>query len=347
MKRCFRRFLGNVCLWVSLASVLILDHPCPGEDRIVVRSPSGSGRIAITGTIEGYRGTTIRIRTRTGGTREVSTDDVLSLQTPQTPAHRAAAAAIRNGQFREARLALTNALDDEDRLWVRREILALDAQSALALGDYVTAGSRFIALYSSDPTTRFFHNIPLGWGDASIDPRLMVEARRWLVMESPAARLIGASFVLDLADYRELALTELHRLRNDPNQNIAQLARIQLWRDQMRTGEPTDGTIARWEQELRNTDEKLRGGGWFLLGRIYEQRRDYNQAALSYLWLTTVYTDDVELSARATNRAADALHAIGKSTAAAALYREVATRFREFPQARHAQTQLQQIESQR
>lgn len=315
-----------------------------GQDRVILQSNSG-GRYSLTGTIVDYTGTALTLRTSVGGTLRVfPASQIVEVQTPQTEPHLKGLFALEQGEFDEAKTALEKALQEEQRTWVRREVLALLVRCALRQGEYASAGSRFLLLTRSDPETRHFHLVPLAWRPGS-PAALKADARQWISETDDVARLIGASVLLDDATWGDTAESELKRLGASTIRPVRSLARAQLWRVRLRSSDLPAGELTGWEKSIEQMPEPLRAGPCYLLGRGRLKRGERERAARALLWLPLVYDQDHHLAARACLEAADALAESSRLNEAITLYQEVTVRFAETPFAKDATAALKKLAS--
>jgi hypothetical protein len=289
--------------------------------------------VTVTGTIEDYTGRGLILKTGRGtGSVRYAPEEVLDVRTRYEPQHEAARKLFAEGKVAEAELAFKAALDEEDRTWVRREILASQVKCALWAGDSVQAARRFLPLVDSDPDTLYYGLIPLVWDDAPPATASAAEARRWLQGTSAAARLIGASWLYHGVD-RKVAQQALQTLATDPQPSIQRLAQMQLWRARLDARDLTLPEIRRWAVLTDELRVDLRAGPLFLIGRAYEQQHDDLNAAAAWLWLPFEYAEHRQLAAEAQLRAATALFRAGDSPAARQQARELLLRFADTPAA--------------
>jgi hypothetical protein len=148
-----------------------------------------------------------------------------------------------------------------------------------------------------------------------------------MTQQAEPARLIAASLLLDDAKYGPIAANQLKSLGTSPDRRIQQLAKAQLWRNELNSTDLSRYELDRWEERIDAMPEDLRGGPYFLLGRGFLLRQEYDKAAAAFLWLPLVYDHDQQLAARAAVAAANALVRVGEKTEAATIYREVVVRF--------------------
>jgi tetratricopeptide (TPR) repeat protein len=230
----------------------------------------------------------------------------------------------------------------------------------LALGKMEEAGTLFLLLTRSDPTTPAYAHMPLAWTRA----RQVSEkkAREWLAQqESQPAMLLGASHLLatDAAAEAEAVLETLaqmgarrldaqqfaprppkNRLANRPEQRqseegnprepsfeLALLATVQRWRagaDQV-----TKDECDRWTRQVEHFPEPLRAGPYFVLGNLYRQLRQNDRATLFYLRLPILYGEHRRLAALALAAAARLEEQGGRRSEAIRLLEEVVDRYPE------------------
>lgn len=295
-------------------------------ELVVLRGERGAGQQQLSGRIIDYTGEKIVIETQPGG-RELSfpAERVVRVQTPQTEGHVEGLRMFGLGRFEEAQTALERALTVEDRIWVRREILAVLLRCSLRRGEYEPASARFVALVRSDPKTRHFPLVPLAWSSAAVPAGALHPARQWLSDAQPVVRLLGASYLLD--DSPETAQRELNRLSTDPDIRVQTLAQAQLWRLALAGELPSEWELDRWQLQIDSMPAELRGGPYYLLGRARFARREFGPAAAALLWVPLVYPEDAFLAAHSALQAGAALEQLGQPNEAANLYHEVVRQY--------------------
>src|SRR5690606_13763497 len=166
--------------------------------------------------------------------------DVVSVETVQTEAHRAGVAAFASGDMDFALQQFEQALQDEPRGWVRREILGWLIKVAERKGDRATAGRRFLQIVADEPAAREYALAPLVWTALPLGSNLQQHGRVWLSGPSPAEKLLGASILLLDQRYGETARARLEQLAREGDLRIAALARTQLWRLRVSAPDVTD-----------------------------------------------------------------------------------------------------------
>lgn len=329
-------FCVAICVVAAASGVL-------AQDKVVLQRPNLSSRLTISGLVEDYTGVEVSIRTEAGEPpRTYPSAEVIEVQTVQIEAHTQGLKLLAEGQVDEAIRELETARKKELRTWVRREILAAIVRSGLRRGDYVLAGSRFLALVKSDPTTRHFRTIPLAWAPETISHDARDEARLWIQGPVEAGRLIGASLLYDDAESGPEARGVLKKLASSTDSRIRSLAQMQAWRAEVFGGNPGRLQTAQWQRRVDELPEDLRAGPAYLLGRAYAMRHDYELAAATLLWLPLIDDHDFRLAARACLEAAAALEKIGQHAEARTLLNEVTQRFADTPFADEARALLKE-----
>jgi tetratricopeptide (TPR) repeat protein len=308
------------------------------QDRVVLQKPGGS-RFPLSGLIEDYTGRDLTIQVRMGDAfRRIPRDEIVEVQTQYTAHHEKGRQLLANGRTTEARAELTAALKDEDRTWVRREILAQLVRCALWDGNYRAAVASFLPIVESDPDTFHFDVVPLAWTADPPTAEIRLEAKSWIEDKSPVTKLLGASHLLADPDQGDRAETVMRFLARESNVKVQRLAQMQLWRVRSRSGTATPGELSRWETSVEEMPEELRTGGYFVLGQAYRQQQDLERAAAALLWLPLVYDADRHLAARACFDAAELLESLGDKSQATNLYSEVVFRFGDTPFGPKAET---------
>ncbi|MBS0205407.1 MAG: hypothetical protein JSS49_21085 [Planctomycetes bacterium] len=301
------------------------------QDRVIIQQPGGS-RFPISGIVEDYTGRELKLIVRSGEPpRRYPREEVVEVQTAYTSHHEKGRQLLARGQPVEARTELNQALKEEDRAWVRREILAQLVRCALWNGNYRSATPLFLSIVESDPETMHYGLAPLAWTDTSSESDVKLEARSWMTDRSVVSQLIGASHLLFDRELNDQAETVLRRLAREPNVKLQRLAQMQYWRVRSLNGTATPGELARWETAVDELPEELRSGGYFVLGQTFRRQQAPERAAAALLWLPLVYDADRYLAARACYDAAELVESFGDQGQATNLYSEVAFRFGDTP----------------
>jgi hypothetical protein len=321
-----QRVIRIAIVWLSLMV------PGFSQDRILIQQP-GRSRFPMAGYIEDYTGREISFRTKPSEPpRRYPRADVIEVTTQYTPHHEQGRELFAAGKIAEAQKEFALAADQEDRPWVRREILAAQVKCSLWFGDYAGAVARFVPIVRSDPETFHYGLIPLGWTDDPPPSNLVRDARQWMESgQTMLSRLIGASWMLTSSDSAEAEQT-LKRLTRDADVRIQRLAQMQLWRVKLRTEElVSSDEISRWSHFVDTVPVELRGGSYFVIGQAWKGRQEHERAARAFLWLPMVFDADRWLSSRACFEAAESLRESGDLSEATQLFGEVVFRYGDTP----------------
>ena len=306
----------------------LLATPLAAQDQIVLQTEGTSSRLTMPCQIVDYTGERITVQFKSGAAQKTyPAEQVVEVRTVWLESHELGRKLLAERKLDEATRALQTALVAEKRAWVRREILASLIRCSLRTGDRASAGTRFLKLLESDPTTRQFGLIPLVWAAESVSGAAKSQARDWLKQESDAARLLGASLLLDDGATGDTAAQELQTLQRCTDERVRLLAQAQSWRLKLRALEIGDLELSRWETRVHEMPAKLRGGPSYLLGRGWAMRREHDRAATSLLWTALMDDGDARLAARAGVEAAESLNRLGHPDDARRLLQEIATRF--------------------
>ncbi|MCA9070440.1 MAG: tetratricopeptide repeat protein, partial [Planctomycetaceae bacterium] len=150
-----------IVIWCSLASGAFGQST---RDKVTLLDEKTGSRTRVPCTVIDHTGEFIRYRVREDGPVTVKrSSEVISIETPQVQSHIEALENYASGQTKQAVSLFEQALKEEYRDWVRRDILAMLVKCALRQNNYAQAGNRFLILYQSDPTTQYFKSIPLLW----------------------------------------------------------------------------------------------------------------------------------------------------------------------------------------
>ncbi len=337
-----RRFrLGSVlCL---LASLLIARAVRAG-DRIVLQPDETATPLTLVADIADFNSETIELMMTVGQpVRTYPTRQVLQVETVHTEPHRRGVSLFESERWAEASQRFTEALAAEPRPWIQREILGWKVRCALQSGDRLAACAHFLEILNSHEHPREWPLIPLVWEPEPISDAMARQARTWLVDESQAARLMGASLLLQHPLYASVARSELQTLSRTSTRSISSLARAQLWRLQVVAEDLSDIQLAEYERQIESMPSDLRAGPYFLLARMYQHRSDLDRATAAYLWLPTVYSENETLTARACLEAGILLERQGRLSMAQSLLQEVTAHHGWSPAAAEARLALQRL----
>ena len=339
-RRPSRRGASCYILWVLLAS---LGGSLSAEDRVTLIPAGAVDPVILIGSVEDYTGQElVLLRPGVATADRYPANTIQSVQTWRSPIHDQGIAELDAGTTPLAEQSLLQALKDEPRDWVKREILALLVRCAIRRNDWGTAGTRFLQITKQDAASPHWNIAPIQWAPLSLGDNPKTLARAWLKGTDAPSRLLAASWLLLDPVYGETAHQTLDDLARDPHRIVNSFARSQLWR--LRLGlELSELEVEKWRKEVRRMPRSFRAGPQYLVGRGLLQRSEPGAAAAELLWLPLVYQENEDLSARALVDAAGALEQTGQTQAALTLYDSVIARYAWSPwanEARHARSVL-------
>lgn len=311
------------------------------SDKILIQPTGTSGKKLIVCEIEDYDAKWLTVlEPNIRDPRKYHSEEVSRIETHHVQPYLDALAALGRNDIDAAENSLRQALDEEGRAWVRREILAYLVRVALWRGDYVTAAGRFQAIVDSRENTRFYNLFPLVWSERTLQPGQADRAYPLLTSERPHTRLVGASILAFHPGFGPLAQKELRALTEQGDDRIRRLAEAQLWRVRLHAEEAQSFDLDRWGDQLKVMPSELRGGPSFVLGQAQLRFLRREAGALLMLRVPILYDHDRLLAAEALLQAGDALSAHGRPQEARALYREVRARYVGTPAAGEADSIL-------
>ncbi|MFK7819893.1 MAG: tol-pal system YbgF family protein [Planctomycetaceae bacterium] len=332
------RYMPVLLLMVACATAAAQEQ----ADKIVIRRGSSQRETTYEGRVLDYLGGIVRFRLKTtGNLRQFKAEEVVTIEAPQSDSHRGGRRLLKAGKLEEAIASLEVAARDERRDWVRRDILATLTQANLQHGTRLGAAAAFVRLTDSDPKTHHSGVIPLWWSNQSTIPAAQRKAREWLASPNYSARLIAASILMSDPSTRREATRALEQIAKSGRPAVIDLARVQQWRTRLvDSRRVSDAELKAWRGRLRSMKPSERAGAWFLLGRAYEARLEHERAAIAFLWLPLVHSDDHFLTAEASLAAAKSLQEAGRFAEAEATYRDTGIRYPNTPFGKEARAML-------
>jgi len=326
---------------VALAFSAMTSCDVRADDRILLRQDPFSDPIPTFGNVLDYTGRTIRFQTQ-AGSREEPADLVVRVETTYPDTFKRGQTQFDAGNYAEARAEWEQAVKQESRVWVQREIRSWLIRSDWRRGDWSSAGRQFLEIVQSDPSTPFWSVAPLLWSPVSLRESDRSAAREWIRSDVPVSKLLGASFLLTDATLGESAARTLEGLLTDTSPHVSELARAQLWR--RRTAMSlTDEEIARWRIHLKSLPASLHSGPKFLLGKALLSRSEFDLAAAEFLWVSLIASEHEPTAARATLEAAEALERAGHREESLRMLQETMDRFSWSLAAKDAKARLQEL----
>ena len=343
-----RRLLLPLAL-LFVAQLFVCPAVTLAEDVVWQRSGKAASKVTRrTGTILEYRGAGLRLRTLGGREVVIPTKDVVRFKYEKRELHKQGDAAFARGEYTAAYDDYIKAMrsgkktdgnEVERRSWVRAELSAAALQCMVALGEYEAAGKLFVNLVRRDKDTVYFHLIPLAWTSASNVTESKVKA--WIrASDTPAVQLLAASHLLR-SPRRAHALAKLKSLAQDDDLRVAQLASAQLWLTRIPTA--TDDDLQRWREMIEKLPENLRGGPYYVLGRGYAARKQYQRAALALMRVPILFPHQGDLAAESLLAAGSSLASLRQTDEAVRVFREVMDDYPESFAAKEATERLERI----
>lgn len=330
--------------WLAVATLALLTTiaalPVHADDTVVLASRDNPGEsLRVTGTIVDYTGKALRIRPTSGVEQTYPASRVLDIESTWTTEQTRGDQALAAGEYSQAVAAYRQAMQTESRTWAKRKILAQLIWAYRSQGNIEAACETFLLLYDSDPTTPYLDAIPLAWSPGNRVARL--KAEQWMGdTQRPAAMLLGASHLMS-TDARDSALAALGRLRAAGDPGMVALAAAQRWRADAFRANPQQ--VDSWVRQIERMPAALRGGPYFLLGRVRQRQQQTNAAALAYLRVPVLFPQDHRQAATALLAAGDVLAADSRREEAAILYREIQQRFADTPARQDAVRRLAEM----
>lgn len=327
--RC-RYLLPSLCLHAAVLSLslsLSLAGPRPlAADEVLIRAAGEGERLQRRqGEVLEYTGRELTLRLADGRQERHPADRVVEVRPDKSPQHAAADRLRGEGRFADALAAYRQARSEARYNWLRRLLLAREAMCYAAEGQVRYAGEAFLSVVRSDPTTPYFAAIPLPWARSRGGPDVEQAAAEWLNQRDlPAARLMGAAWLLG-SSQRAVALETLRQLAGDTDPRVARLAEAQLWRAEYVTSSPDE--VTRWWDRVAAMPAELRYGPYYVLGLAFEQHGRHEEAALAWMRVPILHSDQYPLAAASLWQAAGALEQAGQAKEAGGLLREIVDRY--------------------
>jgi TolA-binding protein len=292
-------------LAVLLAVVFFGAEPSGADDVIHLKQSSGAV-MPVPAVIDDFTGKVIQYRVGTS-VRQEQTSNVVRVDHEFSAAFKRGQSLFETGNYETAEAEWKQALRDEPKPWIQREIRSWLVKSALRQDRWIDGANQFLAIVAEDPETFHWPTAPLVWTPFTLRDADRVTARGWLEGDRPVARLIGASLLLkEPAPLGPAAQRAMEALVRDPSPQVSGLAKAQLWRNRLGPA-LSDNEIASWRGHINFLPETLRGGPQYLLASAYRQRGQYDRAAAEFLWIPFVYSRHEPTTARASLDAGESL----------------------------------------
>lgn len=327
------RGMGRICRLHPIGLMLLVvwgGGLASADDRLVVRRPGSQGKFEVHGEILDQRGEEITFRA--GEDAPIQTfrgAEILVVEPVRSQLHQEGRDLLSKDPVQAAQL-LEQALGEETRAWVRRDILADLIKSAVVQREYPVAGARYLALETSDPETRYLAVIPLRWTRETPSREDRAAALKWLRSRSPTAQLLGASQLLLDSEAASDAQAALRQISRGDSLRLQPLAQWQLRRLEAFSGQPRLSDLQYWQTALDQLPAHLQAGPAFLVAEALDRRSETTLATSYWLRLITLESNDLRLAAEALGRSVASLRRLGQSAEADKLEVELHQRFPAF-----------------
>jgi hypothetical protein len=308
---------------IGLVWLLAPDSAACAEDIVYFGHPRARGETRVRGEVVDYKGKQLEIRVE-GQVRTLPAEQVRRIDFQKHAEHVAGDKLFAAHDFAQARTHYQKARLAEPRAWVQRILLAQLVWCDRHLEQFELAGERFLALLADDPDTPYFEAMPLPWAARPLSPALEAKALTWLASDQPAAQLLGAGHLV-MTRHRAQALAALQTLRFQKDARLAGPAKAQIWRAEMASA--SSAQVAQWHEDLKGIPERLRAGGYYVVGSALARQQQGEDAALTLLRVPVLYPQERDLAARCLADAAALLEGQGKADEAARLRRELTTKY--------------------
>ncbi len=298
------------------------DFDSDQPDVVIVRSDQNEVTRRIRGKIVRWEGSALTIA---AGSRErqIDNDRIVDVETEWSKVATQARQQMAAGAFARAIVRLRQAMETEQRPWVKTMLRAELIRALLATDQPAAACNQFLIVLRDDPNTRFLGIAPMVWTDGVREPTLIVRARDWLTSEVPMVRLLGASYLVGTAQ-QEAALQLLEPLSRDLDQRIAGLASAQIWRTQQNVD---IRLIEQWRDQLSAMPKELRPGPNHVLAGHFEAASQFDEAITTWMRLPILHDDRPDLAAAALYRVARLMHNTASEESADIVHQELTRRF--------------------
>ena len=334
-----------IAFLVALAAEATTNPICTADVVVITTGNDATRQLRRTGTVVDFTGRNLLLQTASGNTVTIAADRVINVKSNLVPEHLAADEQFSEYHFRAAAQQYQQAQNSEQRVWLRRQIVARRVWCLRYLEKFDRAGEMFLVLIASDPSTQYFDAIPLNWTGSQPDPLVNRLSHQWIqASDNAVARLLGASWLLP-TDNRAEAVAVLGELQDHQDTRIANLAATQLWRIAMVSVH--EKKIISWQQTVTQMPYSLRAGPYYLVGQAFERNNRHRDAALTLMRVPIHYQHERKLAGECLLAAAISLEKINASAEAINLYREILRDYEESSAAKIAEPRLRQLEEQK
>ena len=320
-------------------AMLLLPGLTGAQDRVVILLSDNTRTHIREGTIVDWKGGEMQMEYG-GQINTIKNDRIVSVETEWSGDYLMARDFINRQQYAAAVTPLQNAIDAEERTWVRRMFLAQQTRLCHLLGERRASAEMFMLLIQDDPDTRDFAVIPLMWDNRPLEAPLVEFAKKLQASSILPLQLLGASWLLTSTE-RTSAMQKLETLSRDLDSRIAHLASAQLWRTKVQEVDAVQ--LGRWERQIERMPRDLRSGPLLVLGQAQQRLGKTQEAILSWMQAPILHSEQYSAAAGGLQLSATALQNGGQTLEAERLWNELADRFPETPWAIEARAALARI----
>jgi len=336
--------MGGVRFSVSVAPFLVwvfgsLAH---ADDLVtLVASAAGKPAVELHGTIVDFTGQQLTLQTVVGQ-RTISAEKIAAVQTSYPSSYQEALELLREGHVTQAIPKLEQAIREEERVWVQRELLAKQAKTLANAGQIDAAGDLFLQIVKSDPDTIHIDAMPLAWSSLPPDIQRDQAARKWMEMPNLHAKLMGASWLLATSQRGEARQT-LESIERTSFPKLALLATALLWQQELVSVD--ERTLERWQRQIESgiLPRSACCGPWVVIAKGWYRLRQYERCALVAMRCPILFPENRTLAAESLLVAAKALEKNRQPIESKRLVTEIVHQYTQQPAYQQAALMLQQF----
>lgn len=292
-------------------SSLFLSQWLAADTVEIVNPASERGFLEVSGEILEVNRHALKIRTETEPQRRIPYEKIRKIAWEKSPQWRQGDFAFQRKEYANALECYRREFSQEEKRWKQVELIVQVIRCLTRLGENPKAlewGLQLLRM-EQDLTDEHYAVLPFLWKPNIADTASETVAVRWMKQKpSPDELLLCGSYLLSSARRNEI-MNRLQSLSQVKDARLAGLARAQLWRTERL--EMTMTKALRWEREMNQIPELLRGGSLFLLGEAWFQCEEWDRAALAYLQMFLLYPDTACRLQEALSKTATALEKSG------------------------------------
>ncbi len=303
-------------------SCLVFGAVAHSQDIVITRSEKGA-EVPRKGLIVRWQGDRLKLDVN-GRERTIKNENIIRIETDWSEEYSQAEQAFQSHDFQNAVKLYAEALSSESRPWAQNIIRARLVQCHSLFENHSVAGQLFTQIIQSDPKSRFIEVIPLPWLQSLADTTLTENAKAWYQSNDPSIQLLGASWLLG-SNLRSEATQTLETLAQSSDENVAALAKSQVWRGLTVTA--TERDAKRLMKQIDSMPNSIRAGAIFQLATIQSRLGQKDEAAINFMKLPILHAEHLRLSAAGLQKSANLLHNAGQTDEGIRLLREVVRDF--------------------